>query len=136
MMCSDARQQQLSLAFKETLLFRGRLLSSQEGMWPRELGKMHFPFYGHRFLELSAVKTMGTNSRASNPETQPQHDLLQAPTPSSNAPGAATDTKDQSSAGTSCWSRWEGEGRQVCFYYLCIKSAPWLDQQHKAEEGP
>lgn len=52
-----AQWQQLSSAFKETLLFRGRLLSSQEGMWPREL-EMYCPFCRHWSQELTAAQAM------------------------------------------------------------------------------
>lgn len=56
-MRSDAQQRQLSPAFKEILLFGGRLLSSQEGMWPQELEEMYFAFCGHRSRELTAART-------------------------------------------------------------------------------
>jgi len=104
-MHSDAQRQQLSSAFKETLLFGGRLLSSQEGMWPREPEEMYFPFCGHRSRELTAALTADElGALQHNPSRT-------CPSPSSqlSCSRAAAATKDESLAGTSCWSREEGE---------------------------
>lgn len=61
-----AQWQQLSSAFKETLLFRGRLLSSQEGMWPWEL-EMYCPLCRHWSQELTAAQAMQPSRQARSP---------------------------------------------------------------------
>lgn len=127
----DTQQQQLSPAFKEILLFGGRLLSSQEGMRPRE------PEIILSFLRASVQRADSSSDNAAKRMSPEPHSVAPAgpvPAPSSAAPGAATATNKGRVLG---WRELlePGEDRQVWFYYLCIKSALWLDQQHKAEEG-
>lgn len=114
-MCSHAQRctghaqwQQLRSAFKETLLFRGRLLSSQEGMWPRER-EMYCPFCRHWSQELTAAAQAMQPSRRLG---APQHSSSRT---SSAAPRAAMATKDESLAGTSCWSQEEGKNDRSSF---------------------
>lgn len=53
----------------------GRLLSSQEGMWPQELQEMYFPFCGHQSQELTAAQAMRPSRQAWILTARPQQDL-------------------------------------------------------------